>query len=211
MDILNWLYAGKTVVSRATCDIIIIMSTSNNATSAEYQQERLIKIGWIIGFVDGEGCFSLGVIKQSDKKEETRIRRGYKLGIQISHEFAVTQGEKSLKSLLSIKDFFGVGSVYINRRHDNHKENLYRYVVRKRSELLNVIIPLFEKNHLQTQKIDDFRIFAQGVKSMNKGLHLKKKGLISLLLKIEKMNHKKSKQNLIKILRNQTPKSNIKN
>lgn len=47
MDILNWLYAGKTGVSRATCDIIIIMSTSNNATSAENQQERLIKIGWI--------------------------------------------------------------------------------------------------------------------------------------------------------------------
>ncbi len=187
------------------------MSTSNNATSAENQQERLIKIGWIIGFVDGEGCFSLGVVKQSDKKEETRIRRGYKLGIQISHEFAVTQGEKSLKSLLSIKDFFGVGSVYINKRYDNHKEHLYRYVVKRRSELLDVIIPFFEKNHLQTQKINDFKIFAQGVRSMNKGLHLKKRGLISILQKIEKMNHKKSKQHLIKILRNQTPKSSIKN
>ena len=181
------------------------MSTSNNATSAENQQERLIKIGWIVGFVDGEGCFSLGVVKQSDKKEETRTRRGYKLGIQISHEFAVTQGEKSLKSLLSIKDFFGVGSIYINRRHDNHKENLYRYVVRKRSELLKVIIPFFEENHLQTQKRNDFKIFAQGVKFMDKGVHLKKKGLIFLLQQIEKMNHKKSKQNLIKILRNQTP------
>ena len=181
------------------------MSTSNNATSAENQQERLIKIGWIIGFVDGEGCFSLGVIKQSDKKEKDRIRRGYKLGIQVSHEFAVTQGEKSLKSLLYIKNFFGVGSVYINKRHDNHKEHLYRYVVRKRKELLDTIIPFFERNHLQTAKKEDFRIFAHCVRLMNKGKHLKKKGLISILKKIENMNHKKSKQHLIKILRNQTP------
>ena len=28
---------------------------SNNVFRAENQQERLIKIGWILGFVDGEG------------------------------------------------------------------------------------------------------------------------------------------------------------
>ena len=100
------------------------MSTSNNATSADNQQERLIKIGWIIGFVDGEGCFSLGVVQQHDRKDKTRIRRGYKLGVQITHEFSVTQGEKSKQSLLDIKNFFGVGELYINKRYDNHKEHL---------------------------------------------------------------------------------------
>ena len=39
------------------------------------------------------------------KKDKTTIRRGYKLGIQISHEFSVTQGEKRFKkSLLDIKN-----------------------------------------------------------------------------------------------------------
>jgi len=38
-------------------------------TCADNQQERLIKIGWIVGFVDGEGCFSINFIKQNDKKE----------------------------------------------------------------------------------------------------------------------------------------------
>jgi hypothetical protein len=32
---------------------------SDNSSAAENQQERLIKIGWITGYVDGEGCFSI--------------------------------------------------------------------------------------------------------------------------------------------------------
>jgi len=65
---------------------------SDNPTDAENQQERLIKIGWIIGFVDGEGCFSINFIRQPHRLN----RRGYKTGFQVAHEFAVTQGEKSL-------------------------------------------------------------------------------------------------------------------
>src|SRR5665213_2469940 len=114
---------------------------SKKAVRAENQQERLIKIGWIVGFVDGEGCFSLGFVKQSDKKETNRTRKGYKTGYQVFYEFAVTQGESSLQSLQVLKDFFGIGSLYPNRRYDNHKENLYRYVVRKREDLVQVIIP----------------------------------------------------------------------
>jgi len=65
---------------------------SDNPTDAENQQERLIKIGWICGFVDGEGCFSINFIRQPHRHN----RRGYKTGIQVAHEFAVTQGAKSL-------------------------------------------------------------------------------------------------------------------
>ncbi len=56
--------------------------------SADNQQERLI--GWILGFVDGEGCFSINFTKQPDRQELYRIRRGYKTGYQISHNFAVS-------------------------------------------------------------------------------------------------------------------------
>ena len=104
---------------------------SNNVSQAENQQERLIQIGWILGFVDGEGCFSINFIKQPERKEVNRIRRGYRLGYQVAHEFAVTQGEKSLESLQMLHKYFGVGNIYINKRYDNHKEHLYRYVVRK--------------------------------------------------------------------------------
>src|SRR5438067_4496987 len=110
---------------------------SDNLWSADNQQERLVRIGWILGFVDGEGCFSIGFVRQPARTD----RQGYKTGYQVSHEFAVTQGAKSVDCLHELHEFFGVGQVLINQRFDNHTEHLYRYVVRKRTDLLETVIP----------------------------------------------------------------------
>lgn len=180
---------------------------SENVSHADNQQERLIKIGWIIGFVDGEGCFSIHFVKQPDKIEKDRVRKGYKVGYQIAHDFVVVQGAKSLDSLEILKDFFGVGRIHINRRHDNHKEDLYRYSVGKREDLVKVIIPFFEKYQLKTSKKKDFDLFKRCISLMNKKKHLFSEGAIKIALMTEKMNHQKSRTELIKILRNQTPTS----
>jgi hypothetical protein len=174
------------------------------ATRAENQQERLVKIGWIVGFVDGEGCFSLGFVKQSDRKETTRTRKGYRTGYQVFYEFAVTQGESSLQSLQLLKDFFGVGALYPNIRYDNHKENLYRYVVRRRDDLQKVIIPFFQKYPLRTAKRKNFELFSKGLREIEKGNHLTTKGIIRIAEMCQHMNHKRDKSELIRILRNQT-------
>ena len=168
---------------------------------AENQQERLVQIGWVVGFVDGEGCFSIGFIRQNDRTN----RKGYKTGYQVFHEFAVTQGEKSLRALKHLHDFFGVGQIYINKRYDNHKEHLYRYVVRKRSDLINVIIPFFRQNPLQTSKASDFEKFAQCLELINNQQHLSHDGIIRIAEIAEKMNRRKSRQSLIRILRDHTP------
>ena len=184
---------------------------SENISPADNQQERLIKIGWIIGFVDGEGCFSINFVKQPNRQETNRIRKGYKTGYQVSHEFAVTQGQRSIRCLKEIKAFFGVGNIYINRRHDNHKEDLFRYTVTKREDLLNVIIPFFEQYYLKTAKQIDFLRFAECVRLMQKDTHKTNQGLINIVKITEKMNHKKSRENLIRILRDYTPNSNDQN
>lgn len=180
---------------------------SKNVSRAENQQERLITIGWIVGFVDGEGCFSVNFIKQYDKKEKNRIRKGYKIKYQIFYEFAVTQGESSLKCLEEMKNFFGIGNIYINKRYDNHKEHLYRYTVRKREDLVNVIVPFFKKNKLRTSKKKNFEIFAKCLAKITKGHHLTRKGAIEIALMTENMNHKKSRSKIVGILRNQTSDS----
>lgn len=180
---------------------------SKKVSHAENQQERLMMIGWIVGFVDGEGCFSINFVKQSNKQEKNRIRKGYKTGYQIFYEFAVTQGESSLKSLEKMKDFFGVGSIYINKRYDNHKEHLQRYVVRKKDDLVNVIIPFFKKYELRTSKKKNFEIFAKCMVDIEKGKHLTKTGAIKIALMTEKMNHRKNRSKIIRILRNQTSDS----
>jgi len=180
---------------------------SNKVLSADNQQERLINVGWIVGFVDGEGCFSVGFVKQPDRKEAIRLRRGYKTGFQVFHEFAVTQGEKSKYVLYALKDFFGVGNVYVNRRYDNHKEYVYRYVVRKRQDLLNVIIPFFEKYELRTSKHNDFEKFAQSIQLLVKGEHLSHEGLIKIAEIASTMNRMKQRDALIRILRDHTSTS----
>ena len=181
------------------------MGVSDNATGADNQQERLINIGWVIGFVDGEGCFSIGFVKQSGRGK----RKGYKTGYQVSHELAVTQGEKSLSTLLELQKFFGIGQVTINRRYDNHKEHLYRFVVRKREDLLKIIIPFFEQYSLKTSKNLDFKKFAACVRMIDQGIHLTRDGLIEIAQTTQTMNRQKPRTELIRILRDYTPDAHI--
>ena len=181
------------------------MKQSENVSRADNQQGRLI--GWILGFVDGEGCFSINFAKQPDRKEKTRIRRGYKIGYQVSHHFAVVQGARSLSSLYELKSFFGIGNIYRNRRHDNHKEDLFHYKVGNRKELLEVIIPFFERYALHTSKMYDFILFAKCVKLMAQDKHLTHTGIIEIARLTQRMNHKKSRDKLIRILRDYTPSS----
>jgi len=177
------------------------MFGSDNASSADNQQERLMRVGWVVGFVDGEGCFSIGFTKQDDRFR----RKGYRTGFQVGHEFAVTQGARSACVLHELQRFFEVGQVVVNRRYDNHKEHLYRYVVRSRKDLLNVIIPFFRENRMLTAKQQDFEKFADCVELVEQGHHLTKAGLIDIALITETMNRQKSRQDLIRILRDHTP------
>ena len=177
---------------------------SNNVTSAVNQQERLVRIGWVVGFVDGEGCFSIGFVKQPDRQESTRMRRGYKLGYQVSHEFAVAQGAKSLESLKVLQRYFGIGSIHPNRRYDNHKEDMYRFTVRRRDDLLEVIIPFFQKYQLLTVKRKDFEKFVQCVQLMKEKKHLTQEGIIAIAKITSTMNRGKTRTSLIRILRDYT-------
>jgi hypothetical protein len=174
---------------------------SDNPSGAENQQERPITAEWVVGFVDGEGCFSIGFVKQPDRT----ARRGYRTGYQVSHSFTVVQGERSKRCLEELQEFFGVGRLFRNRRHDNHKEDLWRYDVSRRDYLLDVIIPFFRKHPLRTSKHADFEKFARCLEICASGRHLTAAGLIEIAEVAETMNHRKSRQELIGILRGHTP------
>lgn len=155
---------------------------SKNANSADNQQERLKTIGWIIGYVDGEGCFSVSLFRNKTTK----------FGWQVFPEFVVTQGEKSKESLKILEKFFKCGKIYANKRHDNHNENIYRFCVRSKKDLTEIIIPFFKNNQLKTAKKEDFKFFAKIIEMMNDNIHSKKTGMKKIAKIIEKMNHKKS-------------------
>jgi hypothetical protein len=108
---------------------------SENLAGAEDQQERLIKVGWVVGFVDGEGCFSIGFVRQPRREGRT----GYRAGYQVFHRFVVTQGARSASCLEELNGFFGVGRIYVNRRNDNHREHLHQFLVGRREHLLETV------------------------------------------------------------------------
>ena len=113
------------------------------------------------------------------------------MGKQIFPEFVITQGEKSLKSLEFIKDFLGCGNIFINKRYDNHNENLYRYCVRSIKDLKSIIVPFFEEFPLRTYKKNDFLIFKKVVNKMFLKEHLNEKGWNKIITMIGKMNRRK--------------------
>src|SRR3989338_6125556 len=149
--------------------------------SAENQQERLRIEQWILGFTDGEGCFSVSFIKNKTTKA----------GWQIFTEFVITQGAKSLPALEIIKNYFGCGNLFVNKRSDNHRESLYRYCIRSLDDLNKVILPFFKNNSLKTYKRNDFEIFSKIVEMMSKREHLQEKGRKKIAKLVEGMNRKK--------------------
>ena len=174
---------------------------SDNPSGADDQQERLVTIGWVLGFVDGEGCFSIGLTRQAGGSG----RVGYRTGWQVSHAFVVVQGARSVDALHALRKFFGVGFVYENRRTDNHRENLWQYVVNSREDLREVIVPFFERNRLRTDKRNDFEKFKECVDLCALGHHLTKDGLAEMAGIMQTMNKRKSRDDVIRILRGHTP------
>ena len=146
------------------------MPSSENPSGADNQQERLLTNDWVVGFVDGEGCFSCPIFRNGSMT----------LGWQVQPSFVVVQGVSSRSVLDAMVPFFGCGRLSINRRYDNHREHLYRYYVSRFRDLRDVIVPFFE-DHRLVVKADDFRSFASIVRAMRRKEHLTRDGFERLL------------------------------
>ena len=155
--------------------------SSENPSGADNQQERPGFEQWIVGFVDGEGCFSCPIQRNAVMS----------LGWQCQPRFAVVQGERSVKALELIRDHFGCGHLHRNRRRDNHREDLMVYSVWKLEELLMKIVPFFEENPLITAKHEEFLRFKSILEMMKRREHLSRDGLRRIAEITQTMNHRK--------------------
>ena len=129
---------------------------------------------WILGFTDGEGCFHIGINKNSEMT----------CGYQVLPEFTVTQHERDIKVLYALKTYFGCGVVRVN--HDDR----YCYRVRQFSHLKDIIVPFFEKHKLLTTKRLDFEKFRRVLLMMEKKQHLTVDGLNQIREIQQTMNRK---------------------
>ena len=132
---------------------------------------------WITGFVDGEGCFHVGI------NPNPEMRTGY----QVLPEFTVVQHERDVRILQALKAHFGCGVV-----RSNHG-NRMAYRVRSQQHLLEQIIPFFEKHSLKSRKRVDFMKFRRVLRMMAAGDHLTAEGVDRIRRIAAQMNRGRSR------------------
>lgn len=130
---------------------------------------------WIVGFVDGEGCFSFSLIKNDSLS----------FGYQIQGEFTVVQHERDIQLLYKLKEHFKCGSVGVN--HGNR----YHYRVKNLKHFLEIIIPFFEKHELQTNKKHQLPIFKEICLKLQTKHHLNKEGFEEVRKLVKELSDRK--------------------
>ncbi len=130
---------------------------------------------WIVGFVDGEGCFHVSINRQDEMKA----------GYQVLPEFTIVQHIRDIQLLHAIKAYFGCGVV-----RKNHGDRM-AYRVRSLEHLMERIVPFFEKHPLKTKKQIDFLKFRHIMLKIQSNEHLTPQGIEEIRSIKEQMNHGK--------------------
>jgi hypothetical protein len=113
-----------------------------------------------------------------------------RLGWQVQHEFSVTQAAPSRTALEYLVEVFGCGRIVEQRRIDDHRHPLLRFSVKRRSDLMASVVPLFEQHPLRTAKRADFELFATVLRMMEAGAHRSEIGLRFIAKITEAMNRR---------------------
>ena len=127
---------------------------------------------WVVGFVDGEGCFHVAINPHADMTT----------GFQVLPEFTVVQHKRDIGLLHELKAYFGCGVV-----RTNHGDRM-AYRVRAKEHLLERIVPFFEKHPLKSKKRVDFEKFRRVVLMMEAGEHLRPAGIDKIRAIAAEMN-----------------------
>lgn len=174
---------------------------TKKVSSADNQQERPETAGWVVEFIDGEGCFSVSIVRNKTSS----------IGWQVMPEFVATQGERSLDALKKLQELFDCGNIFINRRYDNHTENLFRFCIRSLKDLNEKVIPFFRSHPLQTSKHQDFECFARIMDLIKERKHLSLEGVRQIAEIAGQMNVKRARafSESSETIRRTPPKINI--
>ena len=121
---------------------------------------------FVVGFTDGEGSFTITIYKDKE----------YVTGWHIQAMYQIHLHAKDLPLLKQIQSFFGVGTIQTIKSNNSA---IYRVTHKK--ELIERIIPFFDKYNLLTQKRADFELFKSVVILMQNREHITKEGLIKIV------------------------------
>lgn len=122
---------------------------------------------FITGFCDAESSFVVSIYKKSTCR---------KTGWQVQPTFAIHIHNKDEVLLKRIQSYFkGIG------KWVDHSHNSVVYSVNSLNDIINIIIPHFDKYPLLTQKFADYQLFKSAVLLMKEKKHLTLEGLQEII------------------------------
>ena len=131
---------------------------------------------WLAGFVTGEGCFFVKISKS----------KTHKLGISVNLNFIVVQNIRDAGLINSLILILGCGSITISE-----KSYIVRYTVTSLSDIVEHIIPFFDKYPILGEKSKDYEDFKKVSTLMINKEHLTPEGLEKIKSIKSKMNFKR--------------------
>ena len=117
----------------------------------------MLEPAWIVGFVDGEGCFSVSL-----HRNQRYAKRSF--GWQINPTFHLYQHQSHREILEAVRHHFGVGRIVSK----GPGSSVLTYSVQRRDDISRVIIPFFEHHQLHV-KAHDFEAFTEIVAGLSAG------------------------------------------
>jgi LAGLIDADG endonuclease len=111
---------------------------------------------------EGEGCFCVSFA----------VRAKLRTGLEVRPSFSLSLNEKDLELLRDLQAFFGCGWI-----RESKTDRTFKYEARAVSDLLDPIIPHFERHSLRGAKARSFGAFADVCRMIEQGDHLRRDGL----------------------------------
>jgi hypothetical protein len=115
-----------------------------------------IDLNWLVGFIDGEGCFSVYIFPSKTK-----------IGFAVQLNFNIVQHIRDSSLLINIQRCLGCGSII-----QIPEKSRVNFVVVKLTDIINILLPIFSKYPLQGTKNLNFMDFCKIVDIMKNKRHL---------------------------------------
>ena len=133
---------------------------------------------WLVGFIDGEGCFYVNIFKSKTK-----------IGYAVQLNFKITQHIRDKELFFIINKYYSCGNTLVN-----FTDSRVDFIIRKLGDIINILVPFFNNYPLQSYKKLEYEKFVQIVDLMKNKNHLTNFGLEKIKEIKYTMNKGRNKQ-----------------
>jgi len=142
---------------------------------------------WISGFTSGDGSFNLKIGSSATTSIGVRVQLRFGIGLHI-RELDVIKGLAAYLNLLYPLASKSDEVSNIKYKNITTSSKVINFQITKFSDIVNIIIPFFDKYPIQGQKALDFEDFKKVVEIMKTNDHLTVKGYEKIVKIKEGMN-----------------------